>query len=288
MRRPPTREQIPTSTGSLCTWRWTGDPARAWIVALHGFGGSGLDFEALAAVDATANLLAVDLLGHGESARAELDAAYAVERQVRGVSDVLEAMALPQPHLLGYSMGARLALNVALALPRALAGLTIISGTAGLDDPGERAARRRWDHEMAAVADTHDAAAFDRRWAQLPLIASCRANTPEPWGTRLLARRATSDTRALARSLRAMGTGTMPSVWERLSEIDLPVQIVIGAQDHKYVELGQRLWRALPTSDLHVVSGSGHAPHVEQAAAVAAIVAPPRSPTASSQGRPSS
>ena len=54
---------------------------------------------------------------------------------------------------LGYSMGARFCLHLALARPDLVDGLVLISGTAGIDDDGERAARRRADEALADRLD---------------------------------------------------------------------------------------------------------------------------------------
>ncbi|MBW3653618.1 MAG: alpha/beta hydrolase, partial [Actinobacteria bacterium] len=52
----------------------------------------------------------------------------------------------------------------------------------------------------------------------------------------------------------------------------IPVTVLAGARDPKYVALGERLARALPRARLEVVAGAGHALALEAPAAVAAAI----------------
>jgi pimeloyl-ACP methyl ester carboxylesterase len=66
----------------------------------------------------------------------------------------------------------------------------------------------------------------------------------------------------------------MAPLWERLGELgDLPVVVLAGERDEKYVALGRRLAGALANAELVVVPGAGHALPLEAPAAVAAAIA---------------
>jgi pimeloyl-ACP methyl ester carboxylesterase len=65
----------------------------------------------------------------------------------------------------------------------------------------------------------------------------------------------------------------MAPLWARLGELTMPVTVVAGERDERYVALGERLAAALPDGELTVVPGAGHALPLEAPAAVAAAIA---------------
>jgi 2-succinyl-6-hydroxy-2,4-cyclohexadiene-1-carboxylate synthase len=206
-------------------------------------------------------VLAPDLRGHGrEHARRPIDTAALV-------ADVLE-LAPPRFALAGYSMGGRLALHVALAAPERLERLTLVSATAGIEDPREASARRRADRELADDLERDGIEAFAERWAALALFAS----QPPEVRARAQAERLRQDPAGLAASLRGFGTGAMPPVWDRLTEIAVPTAVLAGALDRKFVALGQRLAGGLARSTLTIVPAAGHALPLEAPRAVAAAL----------------
>jgi 2-succinyl-6-hydroxy-2,4-cyclohexadiene-1-carboxylate synthase len=69
-----------------------------------------------------------------------------------------------------------------------------------------------------------------------------------------------------------MGTGAMEPLWERLGALTMPAAVLAGAQDPKFVALGERLAAALPNAELVVVEGAGHGlPREAPGAVVAAL-----------------
>jgi 2-succinyl-6-hydroxy-2,4-cyclohexadiene-1-carboxylate synthase len=77
----------------------------------------------------------------------------------------------------------------------------------------------------------------------------------------------------LASSLRFAGTGAQEPVWDRVHHIHVPVLVVAGEHDAKFRALGERLTAAIgPHASFAVVPGAGHAAHLEQPDAFAAIV----------------
>ena len=77
----------------------------------------------------------------------------------------------------------------------------------------------------------------------------------------------------LAAALRGLGTGVMPSLWGRLGELAIPVELVVGERDEKFRAIAERMEAELTDARLHVVSGSGHAVHLEAPEAVAGLLA---------------
>jgi 2-succinyl-6-hydroxy-2,4-cyclohexadiene-1-carboxylate synthase len=167
----------------------------------------------------------------------------------------------------GYSMGGRLCLHLALARPDLVEGLIVLGATAGIDDPGERAARREADEALAADLERGGLDAFLDRWLANPLFAGL-----DPASAGLDDRRRNT-VRGLAQSLRRAGTGTQEPLWDRLGELTVPVLVVAGERDEKFAAHGRRMAGAIGTSaTFATVPGAGHPAHLEQPAAFVAIL----------------
>ena len=79
----------------------------------------------------------------------------------------------------------------------------------------------------------------------------------------------------LASSLRLAGTGTMAPRWADLGTLTMPVLVVAGALDTKYVALAERLAAGIgPGARLEVVAAAGHTVHREQPRAFLAVLEP--------------
>ncbi len=234
------------------------------VVLLHGFAGTGRAWDPVVArLDPERyTALAPDLRGHG-AARDARPVSFAA-----CAADVLAA-APDCFDLCGYSMGGRIALHVALAAPERIGRLLLVATTAGTEDAAARAARRADDEALAAFADTASIEQFADRWAAQPLFAGTPPDAARIWREDLLR----NDPRALAASLRGVGSGAMAPLWERLSELTMPAPVLVGERDAKFMALGRRLATALPRGELVVVAGAGHGLPREAPQAVSAAIA---------------
>ena len=161
---------------------------------------------------------------------------------------------------LGYSMGGRYALHVALRHPRLVEKLVLVSTTAGLEDPAERQARRDSDEALAARVETEGVEPFLRWWLAQPLFSTL------PESLAQVETRLDASASGLAGSLRQAGTGTQDPLWEQLAALDMPVLVVAGELDTKYMALAERLRDAIgDNSTIAVIEGAGHACHLEKA-----------------------
>ena len=64
----------------------------------------------------------------------------------------------------------------------------------------------------------------------------------------------------------------MPSLWERLPDLDLPVDLVVGERDEKFRAIAEKMAYALPRARVTVVPGAGHAVHLEAPDAVVELL----------------
>lgn len=236
------------------------------ITLVHGFTQTAASFDPLVAALAHRGVAAraVDLPGHA--------AGEGPDRVVTGdLWSGADRLAATESGgvWLGYSMGARLVLHLALAHPGAVSAMILIGGTAGIDDPAERAARRRRDGELADRIESIGVHAFLAEWLAAPLFATMPADSGR------ITRRAANTAAGLASSLRRWGTGTMdPPLWDRLASITAPTLVLAGALDTKFTVLGRRLADGIGESAVfRSVPDAGHAAQIERPDAVADLVA---------------
>lgn len=233
------------------------------LVLLHGFTNTGASWDGVAtALGERYRPLAPDIRGHGT-------ASAATPVSLEAVIDDIAALVGATLTLVGYSMGGRLALHAAFALAPRVGRLVLIGASPGLEDPTERAARRAADERLADEIEGETIEEFATRWAQTPVLA----DQPEHVRAAVDADRRRSTPAGLAGALRGLGTGALPSLWDRLPALLVPVELVVGERDQKFRAIAERMAAALPAGRLHVVAGAGHAVHLEDPAAVAAIIA---------------
>lgn len=231
------------------------------VVLLHGFTQTGVSWRPIAErLPPTWSVEAPDLPGHGTAGELRLD--------LPDTAAHLAATAADPALVVGYSMGGRTALRLALDHPEAVAGLVLVGATAGIDDPGERAARRAADEGLADRIEAEGVEPFLDRWLSQPLFGGLRPESDD-----LAARRANTAA-GLAGSLRLAGTGTMdPPWWDDLHRIDVPVLVVWGEADAKFAALGRRLAEAIgPNAETTALVDVGHAAHLEAPDACAALI----------------
>jgi 2-succinyl-6-hydroxy-2,4-cyclohexadiene-1-carboxylate synthase len=206
--------------------------------------------------------------GHGEAADSRGEGGEAIT--FAGCVDHVLADAPERFTLCGYSLGGRVALHLALSAPERVSRLVLVSTSAGIGDPIDRAERRAADHRLADELERGGEAGFDsfiERWRTQPLFAD------EPPEVGALAREDQRRNRAeaLAAVLRGIGTGEMAPLWDRLPELTMPATVLVGERDGKFVALGRRMAELLGNAELMVVAG-GHGLPLENPAAVARAI----------------
>jgi 2-succinyl-6-hydroxy-2,4-cyclohexadiene-1-carboxylate synthase len=232
------------------------------LVLLHGFTHTGASWTpVIAALGERYRALAPDIRGHGSaSPRRPVTLA--------AVIDDLAAIESERFTLAGYSMGGRIALHIALAMPERVDRLILIGASPGLADPAEQQARRAADEQLADELERSSIDEFARRWAAEPVLAGQPAVIAAAANTDRLR----STPAGLAAALRGLGTGSLPSLWGRLPELRVPVALVVGERDEKFREVAAEMAGSIAAADVVVVSGAGHAAHLEAPEAVARVI----------------
>ncbi|MDH7514263.1 MAG: 2-succinyl-5-enolpyruvyl-6-hydroxy-3-cyclohexene-1-carboxylic-acid synthase [Bacteroidota bacterium] len=200
------------------------------------------------------DVYAFDLPGHGESPSPADKEFYTYERFRLMFSESLDRTGARKIHLLGYSLGGRLALRFALDEPDRVATLVLVSTTAGIVDPAERAARYGEDRQKARALLEKGLEPFIDAWIEGPLFS------PASVSSRRTARqsRLSGTANGFARSLEGVGQGAMEPLWERLREIRFPLLVLAGERDERYVDGGKCIHERVPSSRFVIVPGVGH------------------------------
>ncbi len=235
------------------------------LVLLHGFTHTGRSWDpVVASLGERYRALAPDIRGHGGAAGREPTTLEGVIKDVAETGG--EAFTLA-----GYSMGGRVALHAALALPEHVERLVLVGASPGIAGDAERLARRESDERLADEIEHSSVEEFAQRWASNPILAGQRARVRAA----AHADRLRNSPGALARALRALGTGALPSVWDRLGNLHMPVDLVVGDRDVKFRTIAEEMAEAIADAEVMIVRDAGHAVHLEAPEAVADVIARP-------------
>jgi len=234
------------------------------VLLLHGFTHTGSSWDpVVAALGERYRVLAPDIRGHG----AATDLATVT---LAGVIEDLGSL-VPRGRFVlgGYSMGGRIALHAALAMADRVERLVLVGASPGISDPAERERRRLADERLADEIARSSIEQFAARWAREPVLAGMPAEV----SSRAHADRLRNSPLGLARALRGLGTGALPSLWDRLGELDTPVRIIVGERDHKFRAIAAEMERSIARAEVIVIPEVGHAAHLEAPREVAEVIA---------------
>jgi len=228
------------------------------LVLLHGFTNSGASWEpVISGLGERYRAIAPDIRGHASASGTEPVTLSAVIDDLAAIPDLEFSLA-------GYSQGGRIALHVALALPRRVRRLLLIGASPGLADEAERTARRLADERLAEQIESLPIEDFARQWAETAILRDIDCDIAAVSH----ADRLGSTPAGLAAALRGLGTGTLPSVWERMHELQMPVTLIAGERDTKFTALAHEMARLIPHATVTIVPRAGHAVHLERPDAI--------------------
>ena len=246
----------------------TGEP----ILLLHGFTGSKETWKT--AINDLSNqyrVIALDLLGHGETSSPLDKCRYQMEEAANDIREFLDKLEIKSVHLLGYSMGGRLALYFALHNPTYITSLILESCTPGLPKIEDRLARKESDETLATFILENGIPAFVEKWENVPLFHSQKSLSAKRQ-EEIRNGRLKQDPIGLSNSLKGMGTGVQPSLWEEIHQITAPTLLICGEFDEKFCNIMEKMKKRINSAHLEKVLNAGHAIHVEQEGKFVTIV----------------
>jgi 2-succinyl-6-hydroxy-2,4-cyclohexadiene-1-carboxylate synthase len=233
------------------------------VILLHGFTNTGRSWDpVIAAFGERYRALAPDIRGHGDASERE---PVTLEAVIDDVGALLDGPTT----LVGYSMGGRIALHVALTLSERVERLVLVGASPGVADPGDRAARREADERLADEIAGLSIEELVAHWESTTAASGILAGQPAEVREVARAGRLRNTPAGLARALRGLGTGALPSLWDRLGELSMPVALIVGERDHKFRGIADEMADAMRDATVVVVPGAGHAVHLEAPGAVA-------------------
>ncbi len=259
--------------------------AKSAIVFWHGFLGDGTDFApVINHLPESIPCVAVDLPGHGKTEvdRVNSDSqtldleSLALGYTMPNVAEVLKQFLLhlatdlgvEQIILVGYSLGGRLALYFVHQFPdysqKHIKCLVLESASPGLESQDQQQLRQRQD--LALIQELMDLNQADfpnfiDQWYSQDLFKTLRDH---PEFANLKAQRAAQNPPSLALSLRGLGVGWQPSLWQHLPTMNLPVWLLVGDLDQKFCLINRKMQDHLPNGNLVYLENCGHNGHYEQ------------------------
>lgn len=257
---------------------------RAPIVLLHGFMQSARGWTNIAQALAEAHTVyALDLMGHGESAKPSDPERYTYADVAASVDAFLRTVVCPpsrsaaadcapsrpastrspfaqRAHVVGYSMGARVALRLASTSKDVVASLVLESCNLGCADEAARVLAQERNEGWVSRLRAGSMEDFVRYWESLPLFETQRA---QGFDAALRPGRLDNDPAALALCLQGSGKQAMPLVAETLAclkESALPVAYIWGGLDKGCAFVAQQLAEVGATTKM---LNTGHNVHLE-------------------------
>ena len=257
----------------LSALEWEGPETALPVLCLPGFSRNALDFADLGARHAgRRRVIALDYIGHGESARAGLER-YTLPLVIGDVLDCLAALRLPRAVVVGTSMGGVLGMVLGVLRPGMLAGLVLNDSGPRLDAGGLTGAREMIVNDPG-FAQLDDAAAFMRKLLPetgIPAdhwLAAAESSYRQAENGRWYARWDPALLQALPKA--EAGPTELWDMFQALAAVPL---LLLWAQESKVLSAATVLEMRRRKPDLELLSlpGLEHAPWLGLPAAVARI-----------------
>lgn len=240
------------------------------VLLLHGFTGTSATWSQLVKeLEDQFQFILLDLPGHGQTT---MKTPRTMEMCCQDLAQLIKKLHLPKVHLLGYSMGGRTALSFAMLYPNLVQSLILESASPGLASEIERMKRVKHDEDLARRLEQNGLEAFVDDWENIPLFAT-QKSLPLIVQEQIRRERLSQTIEGLSASLKYMGTGAQPHWWDDLHRLTCSVLLIAGQEDQKFVQLNQRMKDLFQKARLEIVSGAGHAVHLEKPEVFTQLVA---------------
>jgi pyruvate dehydrogenase E2 component (dihydrolipoamide acetyltransferase) len=231
------------------------------VLLLHGFGGDTLNWRfVIDEIAAGRTVIAIDLPGHGGSAKAVGDGA--VDALVASVLELMNAEEISRAHLVGHSLGGLVAARLALAAPERVASLALIAPVGfGAEIDAE------FIEALAAGSSRRELkGALPKLFADQALV------TRELVEEVLRYKRAEGVPEALAaiRDELVSEGRQRQRIADQLATVEAPLLVVWGAEDE--VIPSDQAAAAPASARVEVLAAVGHSPHVESPPALVALL----------------
>jgi len=234
------------------------------LVLLHGFTGNTATWEPFQKTwGKSFQLIMVDIIGHGLTDSPSDPKRYEIAQVASDLKALLLSLDIESSHILGYSMGGRLALTFACRYPEMVDSLILVSSSPGLRTIEERQNRMEQDEKLAKRIEREGIKTFVDYWENIPLFASVK-KTPQAVQEAIRRERLQQKEIGLSNSLREMGTGKQPNNWKCLPKLNVPVLLLSGSRDTKFVKIADEMEKLLTNIKKMIIQEAGHMIQVEK------------------------
>jgi len=260
MTESPTR-RISVNGVELAWDAWGEERPAPPLVLCHGFIGSSFDFALqVDALAADRYVVALDQRGHGLSEKTHDAATYSVAQLSSDLISFIESATRPPVDLLGHSLGGRVVLGAVLQRPELVRSLILMDTSAWSflpEDPQLRALMGGFIESFDPSGELPDPTSM--RGPEDDLI---EAATPGSWRDHKLDLYRSFDPSAFKALGSELFSSQALSVRDRLPEIACPVTVLVGENDHPFVDQAPALAAELPEGRLAVIDGAYHSPQL--------------------------
>ncbi|MEM1393645.1 MAG: 2-succinyl-6-hydroxy-2,4-cyclohexadiene-1-carboxylate synthase [Cyanobacteria bacterium P01_H01_bin.150] len=253
-------------------YRFSGNSNKPLILFLHGFMGNSHEFDEIVNLLADDfNCLSIDLPGHGKTKVLNDDCytmAKTADALINLLDNLLDELKVKKCFLIGYSMGGRLALYLMLHFPQYFHKVIVESASPGLLTEQEKVERKKRDEQIARKLErsieNNQFRSFLDNWYKQSIFGNIKNH---PQFDQMIKNRLQNNLVELAKSLRLMGTGVQPSLWNHLQQNQIPLLLIVGENDGKFIDLNKRMVEVNQFCELKIINNAAHNIHLENTAA---------------------
>ena len=230
------------------------------LIFLHGFMGSMESWNEIVP-HFNIPIILIDLPGHGKSHFNNVDN-YLFSDWNNDFKSILGQLEITQINLCGYSMGGRMALSFAYEFPQIVNRLILESSTPGIRDETERKKRAEED-KLICTKIKNDYPTFIKDWCDNQLFKNQKDRNLSGWEAQNRIRSG-QNSEQISLSLQSLGTGQMPSLWSKISNLQSSVMLITGSEDSTYCRIATECLQEIPDCKWVNISNCGHNVHLEQ------------------------
>ena len=198
--------------------------------------------------------------------------AYSQARAMHDIAQLLEALQVPQAHVVGLSMGGYATLHFGLNYPQ-MARSLVVAGCGYGSVSGDREKFQQDTAQVAQRIQSDGMQAMAAVYSKGPTRVQFEDKDPRGW-QEFSDQLAEHSANGAALTMRGV-QGRRPSVYEleaQMRQLQVPTLVVTGDEDEPCLEPGLFMKRAIPTAGLVIVPKTGHTINLEEPEAFNRIV----------------
>ena len=208
--------------------------------------------DQVAVISQKYRIITWDLRGHGRSDCPANPELYSVEHTVDDIAAILDDCNIDKAVIGGHSLGGVMAFQFQLKYPERVKAMAILNS-----GPGFRkdSARDKWNLGCERTASSLE---------KKGLAALSKSDEVHgEWH---------SDVWGLIHAARGIMTHDDARMIDNLSNIDVPVLVLVGAQDEEFLGAANYMERKIPDVEKAIIENAGHAANLDQPAVFNGLV----------------